>query len=99
MHPHRVTCKVADLINTLGWDEADEIAVEVGGTAVSGIHQPETANEKWSTPFGMRKYNKDAFIVIKNVDRNQVISSKPNETLTAYHLRPSDDGSNTGTSS
>jgi hypothetical protein len=80
MHPHRVTCRVADLIRELGWDEADEIVVELGGTAVSGIHQPPEANPKWSTPFGVRKINKDAFIVIKNVDRNPVISSrKPDE--------------------
>ena len=79
MHPHRVTCKVADLIRTLGWDEADEIVVEVGGTAVSGIHQSEEANSKWSTPFGVRKFNKDAFIVIKNVDRNPVVPSQPPE--------------------
>lgn len=76
MHPHRVTCKVADLISTLGWDEADEIVVEVGGTVTSGIHQPEDANPKWSSPFGTTRYNKDAFIVIKNKDRNPVISSK-----------------------
>ena len=99
MHPHRITCKVADLINTLGWDEADEIVVEVGGTAVSGIHQLETANEKWSTPFGVRKYNKDAFIVIKNVNLNPVIPSKPNETLTAHHLRSGDDDAHTSTGS
>ena len=77
MHPHRITCKVADLVRTLGWDEADDIVVEVGGTAVSGIHQPEDANPKWSSPFGSRKYNKDAFIVIKNKDRNPVTPSKP----------------------
>ena len=92
MHPHRITCKVADLVQTLGWDEADNIVVEIGGTVVSGINQPEDANEKWSTPFGVRKYNKDAFIVIKNKDRNPVKSSTYNEETApiAYHLRPSD---------
>ena len=58
-------------------EEDDDIVVEVGGTAVSGIHQPEDANPKWSSPFGSRKYNKDAFIVIKNKDRNPVTPSKP----------------------
>lgn len=77
MHPHRITCKVADLVRALGWDEADDIVVEIGGTAVSGIHQPEEANEKWSTPFGVRKYNKDAFIVIKNRDRTPFQPSRP----------------------
>ena len=79
MHPHRITCKVADLVRTLGWDEADEIVVEVGGTAVSGIDQPEDANPKWSTPLGVRKYNKDAFIVIKNRDRTPFQPSQPPE--------------------
>ena len=79
MHPHRITCKVADLVRTLGWDEADEIVVEVGGTAVSGIDQPEDANPKWSTPLGVRKYNKDAFIVIKNRDRTPFQPSQPSE--------------------
>ena len=80
MHPHRVTCKVADLIQTLGCDDADEIVVEVGGTATSGIRQAEGVNPKWSMQFGETKYNKDAFIVIKNVDRNPVVpSKKPDE--------------------
>ena len=65
------------MMQVLGWDPGDNIVVEVGGTAVSGIHQAEGANAKWSTPFGERKYNKDAFLVIKNVDRNPVIPSKP----------------------
>lgn len=77
MDTHRVTLKVIDLIHTLGWSYDDEVVVEIGGTAVSGIHQAEGANERWSTPFGIRKYNKDAFIAIKNVSRNPVISSKP----------------------
>lgn len=70
MHPHRLTCRVADLVQTLGWDEADEIVVEVGGSVVSGIHQPEDANPKWARDFGVRHYNKDAFIVIKNRNRS-----------------------------
>ena len=86
MHPHRVTCKVADLIRTLGWDEADEIVVEFGGTATSGIHQPEDANPKWSSPFGTTKYNKDAFIVIKNNDRSPFQPSKAPDEVS------SDDG-------
>ena len=92
MQRHRIEKIISELYETLGWDELDDIVVEIGGTVVSGIHQPEDANEKWSTPFGVRKYNKDAFIVIKNKDRNPVKSSTYNEETapTAYHLRPSD---------
>lgn len=77
MDPRRVAIKVQDLIHLLNWSYDDEVVVEVGGTAISGIHQAEGANERWSTPFGIRKYNKDAFIVIKNVDRNPVVPSQP----------------------
>ena len=92
MQRHRIEKIISELYETLGWDELDDIVVEIGGTVVSGIHQPEDANPKWSTPFGVRKYNKDAFIVIKNKDRNPVKSSTYNEETapTAYHLRPSD---------
>ena len=61
---------LCELVAELGWDVArDDLVVEVGGTAVSGIHQGEDYNEKWATPYGVRKYNKDAFIVIKNLSR------------------------------
>ena len=92
MQRHRIEKIISELYETLGWDELDDIVVEIGGTVVSGIHQPEDANQKWSTPFGVRKYNKDAFIVIKNKDRNPVKPSTYNEETapTAYHLRPSD---------
>ena len=69
---------LAKAIIALGWDTLnDNIAVEIGGTVVSGIHQGEDYNKKWATPYGVRKYNKDAFIVIKNLDRNPTISSQP----------------------
>ena len=67
-------------IDTLGWDvRNDNIVIEIGGTVVSGIHQVENYNKKWATPYGVRKYNKDAFIVIKNLDRSPFESSKPME--------------------
>ena len=65
-------------IATLGWDvRHDNIVIEIGGTVVSGIHQGEEYNKKWATPYGTRKYNKDAFIVIKNLSRTPFESSKP----------------------
>ena len=72
-----VSGKLHDVIATLGWDCYDNVVVEIGGTQVSGIHQGEDYNKKWSAPYGTRKYNKDAFIVIKNLDKNPTISSQP----------------------
>ena len=70
----------------LGWDiRSDDLVVEIGGTAVSGIHQGEEYNEKWATPYGVRKYNKDAFIVIKNLTRSPFEPSKPNPELKQKH--------------
>ena len=67
-----------EAVAALGWDvRNDNIVVEIGGTQVSGIHQPEGYNEKWSSPYGYRKYNKDAFIVIKNISRNDDTKSQP----------------------
>ena len=64
-------------IKTLGWESTDEIDIEIGGTQVSGIDVGEDYNKKWQSPKGTRKYNKDAFIIIKNLDRNPTISSQP----------------------
>lgn len=68
--------RVQDYIETLGWDSPDDIAVEIGGTSVYEI---DGAGTKWAPVKGTRKYNKDAFIVIKNRSRNPVIPSQPME--------------------
>ena len=52
-------------MNDLGWERTDLIDVQIGGTQVSGIEQPEGYNQKWASQKGDRKYNKDAFIVLK----------------------------------
>ena len=70
-----------ELIEKLKWEDGDDIVLEIGGTVVSGIHQPPEANSKWSTPYGERKYNKDAFIVIKNRSRDPFIPSKQPEDV------------------
>ena len=75
-NPLRVKAQILQAINTLGWDELDEISVEIGGTAVSGIDVGEEYNKKWQSPIGTRKYNKDAFIVIKNRSRDPVVPSQ-----------------------
>jgi len=47
--------------------------VEVGGTSVYMI---DGAGTKWAPKKGTRKYNKDAFIVIKNRSRDPMVPSK-----------------------
>jgi hypothetical protein len=69
--------EVQDIIETLGWDESDDIVVEIGGTQVSGIYQGETYNKKWAAQYGDRKYNKDAFIIISNNSRRDLTRSQP----------------------
>ena len=85
MNSPTINEQVAAIVAKLGWEEGDNIAVEIGGTVVSGIHQGEDYNEKWATPYGVRKYNKDAFIVIKNLDRDPFQPSQPNPDLKSHH--------------
>ena len=72
-------------LEKLGWDSDDEIEVSIGGSLVSGIDVGENYNEKWQSPKGTVKYNKDAFIVIKNKNRNPYVPSQPNPDLKAHH--------------
>jgi len=75
-----------ETIATLGWNVRDDnIVIEIGGTVVSGIHQGEEFNKKWATPFGVRKYNKDAFIVLKNLSRTPFEPSLPMDREHAPH--------------
>ena len=69
--------QVAAIAEKYGWQEGDTISVEMAGTQVSGIDVGEEYNKKWQSPIGTRKYNKDAFIVIKNLDRSPFEPSKP----------------------
>lgn len=69
--------KLLDLISELGWDCYDDVTVEIGGTSVSGIDVGEEYNKKWQSPIGTRKYNKDAFIIIKNQSRRDLKKSQP----------------------
>ena len=66
-----------DAIAKLGWDCYDDVTVEIGGTSVSGIDVGEVYNKKWQSPIGTRKYNKDAFIIIKNQSRRDLTKSQP----------------------
>ena len=64
-----------ETMQTLGWDTNDDINIEIGGTSVYEIEGLDT---KWSPLKGTRKYNKDAFIVIKNRSREPFAPSKAN---------------------
>ena len=77
--------QIARAINKLGWEPGDEIDVEIGGTAVSGIDVGEVYNKKWQSPKGTRKYNKDAFIIIKNQSRRDLSKSQPMEEFKPQH--------------
>ena len=66
---------LVEAVAALGWDVVnDDIHVEIGGTSVYEI---DGAGTKWAPLKGTRKYNKDAFIIIKNQDRRDLTKSKP----------------------
>ena len=69
-------------IQDLGWDPNDDIHIEIGGTSVYEI---DGAGTKWAPVKGTRKYNKDAFIVIKNRSLNPTVPSQPNTELKQAH--------------
>ncbi len=83
----KLTKELAVLFDKLGWEEGDEISVELAGTQISGIDVGEEYNKKWQSPIGTRKINKDAFIVIKNQDRRDLSKSQPNPELKAHHTQ------------
>ena len=70
-------------MSDLGWDVSTEkLEIQVGGTSVYEI---DGAGTKWAPTKGTRKYNKDAFIVIKNLTRSPVEPSQPNPELKQHH--------------
>ena len=71
-----------ETMQKLGWDPTDDIAIEVAGASVYMI---DGAGTKWAPKKGTVKYNKDAFIVIKNLDRNLTVPSQPNPDLKQHH--------------
>ena len=82
MYPGKMLGELAIALETMGWDPEDNIAVEIAGTSVYEI---EGAGTKWAPLKGTRKYNKDAFIVIKNLDRNPTVPSQANPDLKQHH--------------
>ena len=82
MYPGGMLGQLAIALEKMGWDAGDNIAVEIAGTSVYEI---DGAGTKWAPVKGTRKYNKDAFIVIKNLDRNPTVPSQPNSDLKQHH--------------
>ena len=84
MYPGGMLGQLAIALEKMGWDQGDNVAVEIAGTSVYEI---EGAGTKWAPVKGTRKYNKDAFIIIKNLDRNPTVPSVPNPELKGHHLK------------
>ena len=76
--------QLAIALEKMGWENGDDVVVEIAGTSVYEI---DGAGTKWAPVKGTRKYNKDAFIIIKNRDRNPTVSSQPNPDLKAHHAQ------------
>ena len=66
--------RLALALQELGFSSSDELEVVLGGASTYEI---EGAGTKWAPVKGTKKYNKDAFIVIRRPQ--EVISSKANE--------------------
>ena len=87
IYPGGMLGQLALVLEKLGWEYGDEVDVEIGGTSVSGIDVGEVYNKKWQSPIGTRKYNKDAFIIIKNQSRRDLTKSQPNPELIGHHVK------------
>ena len=64
--------EIAMKLQELGLHMYDDLEVVIGGTQ---IYEIDGAGTKWAPERGTRKYNKDAFIVIRRPQ--PVVSSKP----------------------
>lgn len=84
-YPGPMLGQLALALEELGWDANDEVAVEIGGVAVTGTATNPNGNPKWSKPFGTVTYQNDAFIVIKNKTRSPFVPSQPNPDLKQKH--------------
>lgn len=77
--------RISQIVKELGWDENDDVVIEIGGTAITGTATHADANPKWAKPFGTVSYQRDAFIIIKNKSRSPVVSSQQNFELGQHH--------------
>ena len=81
-YPGGMLGQLAIALEKMGWESDDDVVVEIAGTSVYEI---DGASTKWAPVKGTRKYNKDAFIVIKNKTRDPIVPSQPNLDLKAHH--------------
>ena len=63
---------LASAMQELGFSSDEPLDIAIGGTQ---IYEIEGAGTKWAPEKGTRKYNNDAFIVIRRPQ--PVVSSKP----------------------
>ena len=64
MNPLELTWdeQLLQTMNELGWERTDLIDVQIAG---SQVYEIEGDGTRWKPEKGTRKYNKDAFIVLK----------------------------------
>jgi hypothetical protein len=64
MNPLELTWdeQLLQTMNELGWERTDLIDVQIAG---SQVYEIEGDGTRWKPDKGTRKYNKDAFIVLK----------------------------------
>ncbi|WDS60950.1 hypothetical protein SBM1_00077 [Synechococcus phage S-BM1] len=72
MYPGGMLGQLSIALEKMGWDYGDDVAIEIAGTSVYEI---DGAGTKWAPKKGTVKYNKDAFIVIKNRSLNPTVPS------------------------
>ena len=65
---------ILEQFKKLNWEMDDDISIEIAG---SQVYEIEGDGTRWKPNKGTVKYNKDAFIVIKNRDRSPYTPSVP----------------------
>jgi len=71
---------LATAMQQLGFDDDTELEVVIGGTQ---IYEIEGTGTKWAPVKGTRKYDKDAFIIIRKP--REVVSSIPQDEFKPHH--------------
>ncbi len=72
---HPLLFQIASKMQELGFTEEENLEVVIGG---SSVYEIDGAGTKWAPVKGTRKYNSDAFIVIRKPQT--VVSSNDSRT-------------------